>query len=267
MRKLSGMMLMVLMALLLAACGSNGDDEDAQPVGETNDKAVETTLEPTAPNLPEEKVASTPGGVQESPEADLAGSATDADASPTAGDMSATPDMTASPVTEASPVADGSPESMESPSLVAPVSDSTPQAMASPVMATPAASGIGGIEDMDTMATPKASPAAMITLDGRVELSGNQNQAWVMSDSGCVGLGANADMEEGRQVIVRDETGSITGVAKLEATDEEEMCAWTFTTDVPESEFYEVTIPLKTQLVFTHDAIEESNGEITIILP
>lgn len=106
----------------------------------------------------------------------------------------------------------------------------------------------------------------MVTLAGQVILPGTENEAFILSDEGCVGLGANADMRADRQLVVRDETGTIIGVTTLEAAGEADGCAWEFSLEVPESAFYAVSVPMKTEMVFTHDEIEQGGDEIAIPL-
>jgi hypothetical protein len=270
------MMLMILMALLLVACGGNGEDEDAQPAGQTDDQAVEATLAPTETEVAEEEEEeSTPVSAMASPAAGgelatPAGATPDAAASPVSvisGGM-ASPVADASPVGALSPAAVASPAGMASPQAVAAIEGATPMTMASPVASTPAAANVV-VPPASDDASPEASPspAATTTLKGQIELAGNENQAYVLSENGCVGIGDNADLEAGRQLVVRDESGAIIGVTTLEAGNSDDTCAWTFSVDVPESEFYAVSIPMKMELVFTHADIAESNGEVTIILP
>jgi len=226
--KRSGMLVMMLMALLLAACGSDGGDE-----------------EPTT-------AATEPPAATEAPVATPTRAPTEV-ASPTA----ATPALVASPAV-ATPVSIGTPIVAASPVVEAPGIVPVIDAIASPVGSpevAPAASPI---------ATPQASPAATVFLAGRVVLPGNANEAYVLTDEGCVGLGADADLRAGRQVIVRDERGTIIGVTTLEASTRQDACAWSFTLEVPASAFYEVAIPMKTAMVFTHEEIARNDGEIEL---
>ena len=270
-RKLSGMMLMILMALLLAACGGNGGDEDAQPVGQTDDEAVEATIEPTATALAEEEEEeSTPAAGAASPEAGGVMASPVSGATPAAAMASpvvaATPVAgMASPVAAASPVGAASPEAGAAMEGATPVASPNASPVASPMASTSASVAVVSLTGEG--ATQVASSTSMIMMHGTVELPGNVNQAYVLSDTGCVGLGVNADLQAGRQLVVRDESGTIIGVTTLEASDAGDTCMWTFSVDVPESEFYAVSIPMTMELVFTHEDIAESNGEVTIILP
>jgi hypothetical protein len=233
-RKLSGMLLVMLMALLLAACGSDDGDDDPTAVATvagTEAADASPTVTPTEAAL----------GIDEAtPPTTAAGLATPA----TTG--IGTPASVASPVVGATPVPAG-----------------TPAVIASPVAATPVpASGVAPAGDV---ATREEESARLVTLTGQVVLPGTENEAFVISDEGCVGLGADADMRAGRQLVVRDEAGTIIGVTTLEAA-ESDGCAWDFSLEVPESAFYAVSIPMKTEMIFTHDEIEEGGGEIAIPL-
>lgn len=299
MRRLSGMIFIVMMALLLAACGG-GDDEDSEPRGEgpgettDNENVVEPTVpaethatqiaqEATAADIEADIVASPAGGVEVTAESSpVAGEATPVTgASPVASPEDAMPvGAAASPVSEASPVASpvaspditASPAAMTSPVTNTAMGAATSEVAASPVASTPPAVAV--IPATETSASPvaspfvssEASPAASVSLRGRVELAGAENTAWTMSGDGCVGLGSNSDLRAGHQVVIRDEAGVIVGVTTLDASDETEACAWDFALDVPESDYYAVSIPMKTELVFSHDEIEKNGGEITIVL-
>jgi hypothetical protein len=223
-----GLLMIVVMSLVLAACGG-GDDEEPTPAA--------TEPPTTAPTATE---ASTEAPTE-------AASLATAIASP-AGVGLATP--AASPVGMASPVAFASP-------------------VASPI-ATPLGSSLvppvgGATPDASPDASPEASPVAgMIRLAGVVTLPGTVNEAYLLSEAGCVGLGEDADLRSGRQVVVRDETGTIIGVTTLEASDLKDACVWSFAVDVPEAEFYAISIPMKTEMVFTRDEVERSHGELAI---
>lgn len=300
MRKLSAMMLMILMALVLVACGG-GEDEEEAPVAVIDEPVIEETIveetvEPTATELvldDETALDATVSDVTVVADGSPTSAVIPADAAPGATPalvgtppvfiatpiVVGTPEQVASPVTDGfpvlgvtpgaivSPVADASPGAMASPVVVGPAGDATPGVMATPVSATPADGIVIVLPDPEDEATPAGDAAATFTLNGRVELAGDVNEAYVLTDDGCVGLGENADMREGRQIVVRSEIGTIIGVTMLEAADMEDECAWTFSVDVPESEFYAVSIPRKTELVFAHDDIEENDEEIRIVLP
>lgn len=293
MRRVSGMVFIVMMALLLAACG--GNDEENEPTseapGETteNENVVEPTVPPetsatqiaqeaTAAGIGAEIEASPGAGVSVTVEASPAvGEATPATgASPVASPVGVA--ETASPVGEASPVAspvaspEASPMAALLPETNARMNAATQGVAASPVSSTPAAvavvppAGASASPGASPIASPEASPAASVMLTGRVELEGAENTAWTITGKGCVGLGSNADLGVGHQVVIRDEAGVIIGVTALEASDEPDACVWTFAIAVPDSDYYAVSIPMRTELVFSHDEIDTNGGEITIIL-
>lgn len=238
-RKLAGLTTMILMALLLAACGSDDDNGDATEVA--------TTV------------------------ADIATEATTEEAVETETAALATVDVTEEVVTvagESSPVATAILGGMASPASEAlpPSAGGTPigTPVATPVVGTPAASAAvaaAPISDDDADATPAAGEVA---LSGSVVLPGTANEAWVMTDDGCVGLGANAELHAGRQLVVRDAAGTIVGVTTLEKSDETDACSWTFSLSVPDSPFYAVSIPMVVEHVFTRQEIEQNGGEIVV---
>ena len=55
---------------------------------------------------------------------------------------------------------------------------------------------------------PQATePPLMIELTGTIVLNGNENETYVITEEGCVGLGTHEDLHEGRQLVIRDESG------------------------------------------------------------
>lgn len=240
-RKLAGLMTLILVALLLAACGSDDDNGDATEEATTvADIATEaTTEEATETEAVEtettEATEETLGGVTES---SPVAAGTGGMASPAASGLPATP----AGAPAASPVAIAA-----TPAAATPATD----AAIAPVAATDAGA--------------EASPAAAdVVLTGRVELPGAPNEAWVMTNEGCVGLGANTSLKPGQQLVVRDAEGAIVGVTMLAASDETDACSWDFSVTVPNSPFYEVSVPMAIEHVFTQEDVEQSDGELVI---
>ena len=230
MRKLAGMMVMVLLALLIAACGS--DDGDETPTAEPTDELVSTTA-------PEE-------------------AATEA----------ATEIATLETETEiGTPIVAATPGLMATPSVAR--IEASPVAIASPVaMATPEGSSaiVAPIGSDTEGATPAAGAGEMVTLRGEVTLPGTPGETYVIADNTCVGLNGYSDMKPGRQLVVRDETGTIIGVTEIGASDSTDTCSWTFSLDVPQSAFYAVSVPMEVEHIFTQREIDQSGGEITVPL-
>lgn len=239
MRKLAGVMTLILVALLLAACGSDDDNGDATEEA--------TTVADIATEESTEEVAET-----ETVEAteDLANDVAVSSPAATGPGGMASPAASGAPATPASAAA-ASPAAM-----VATPADATPATDAA--IAPVAASG-------DDDAADEATPAAAdVSLTGRVELPGAPNEAWVMTSEGCVGLGANTSLKPGQQLVVRDAEGAIVGVTMLAASDETDACAWDFSVTVPDSTFYEVSVPMAVEHVFTREDVEQSGGELII---
>jgi hypothetical protein len=235
-RKLAGLMTMILVALLLAACGSDDDNGDATEVATTvADIATEATTEEAAGTESAEVATS-----EATPEVD-----------------SVVPAGGSSPVAAALPGGMATPASAELPPSVV----GTPAA--SPVAATPVDAAVAPVAATggDADATPAAEE---VTLTGRVELAGAENEAWVMTNEGCAGIGANTDLKPGQQLVVRDATGAIVGVTMLAASDETDGCSWDFSVTVPDSPYYAVSIPMTVEHVFTRDDVEQSDGELVV---
>lgn len=153
----------------------------------------------------------------------------------------ATPGIVATPI--ASPVVGGTP-------IASPVTNGTP--------------GAGAIAAPDGAGTPAAG---MQALGGTVSLPGTINEGFVIADDGCVGLGRYAGLEAGQQVIVRDGQGAIIGVTELAATESAVVCSWTFAADVPESDYYAVSIPTVGERVYAGEDVAASDGQIELELP
>lgn len=227
MRTFFGMLVIVLGSLVLVACGG-GDDEE-EPAAAT---------EPAATTAVTSTAAATATAVSRIVTAIATPAAT-----PAGGD-----DATAAPV--ASPVGMTAPASPAASPMATPVGTPRQGALLVPPVGD---------------ATPQASPAAgMIRLAGVVTLPGTANEAYLLSEAGCVGLGEDADLRSGRQVVVRDGTGTIVGVTTLQASGATDACSWSFAVDVPEAAFYAVAIPMKTEMVFTREEVERSGGELAI---
>lgn len=240
MRKLAGLMTLILVALLLAACGSDDDNGEATEAATTvadiaTEEATEAATETEAAET--ETVEATEAIVDEMTESSPAAADTVGIASPVASGLVATPAGVA-----ASPVA-----VVATPAAATPATD----AAIAPVTAP----------GDDAEATPVATE---ISLTGRIELPGAANEAWVMTSEGCVGLGANTSLKPGQQLVVRDAEGTIVGVTMLAASDETDACSWDFSVTVPDSPFYEVSVPMAVEHVFTRADIEQSDGELII---
>lgn len=293
MRKISGMLLMILLAFALAACG--GDDNDDEDDAEATEPPAATEVEEEATEAeeegtPEEEAAATAVADDDEDATPAAGASpvagddatpvTDAEATPAGMDATPVSGLDAVPEEEASPVASPVDESEGATPTSAVVpgdveTGATPSGVVSPVASpetdvesTPEAADVAVPPAADEDAgTPEEALGETISLQGEVRIEGEANQAWIMTDDGCVGLGNHADMQSGRQVVVRDANGTIVGATDLEAAETAEECAWIFGLDVPESEFYAVSIPMKMELVFSQEDVAENDGEITLILP
>lgn len=227
-RKLFGMMVILSVAMVLAACG--GEDEEDTP--------AEVATEP-AEN----------GVVTEEPTIEIATEIAD--------------------VEDATPTEEGIPASIASPNVATPPSTAaSPAATSMPAAASPVAQASPGA----AVATPGSGSdqseeaGTMLTLSGTVLLPGEVNQAYILTDTGCVGLGGYSDIRAGRQLIFRNESGEIIGVTTLEASDATDMCSWTFSLEVPQSEFYAVSIPMVFEYIFTDQDIDDQDGKISLPL-
>lgn len=235
MRKLAGLMAMILFALLLAACG---DDED------TGDATEAATTASTVAALATEETDET-ATVEDATEA----------ATEIATESAAGTALDSTPVMAASPIG----------AMATPASEALPATVGTPV-ASPvaAASPVSGMAVAPVGAA--ASDAATMSLSGEVTLPGTAGETYVITEDGCVGLNGYSDLRAGRQVVVRDESGTIIGVTEIAASDATDACSWTFSVDVPEADFYAVSIPMEVERVFSQEEVDASGGEITMPL-
>jgi hypothetical protein len=268
-RKLSGLIILLLLSVVLVACGAE-DEEDPTPEPTAAVESAPTTDAdvglPGTPAIVEDDDAT--------PDAGVAADASPAAATPAVTDRATAIAAVSTPVVvvtdQATPVA-------------SPVMDATPVIanMASPVAtprisespgATPEATPDNAASAQPALIVPGAAdateaPVVMIELSGMVVLNGVENETYILTNEGCVGLGQHNDLREGRQVVVRDETGTIVSVTELGASDENDRCAWDFVVQVPESTFYSVSIPMKFEHVFPNAQVSENGGEVVIELP
>ena len=162
---------------------------------------------------------------------------------PVATDVASTEVPTADPTPEGTPATPGAP----------PVASPVVSPIASPG-ALPVASPVGAAVPVNDA----------LELSGTVLLPGTENDDFLLTDDGCVGLGEYAGVAVGQQVVVRDEMGEILGVTTLMGTDDGVACSWTFALAVPDAEFYEVELPDVTEHVFTSDDIKSGPVELEL---
>jgi hypothetical protein len=244
-RKLTAIVTLLLLSIVLVSCGTGGDEE-AEPTDEPTTVVQTEPTEPAdvaipgTPSLVTEENEATPVEVAATPAMGIATPATSDVASP-----AASPVMHTGP--EGSPVA-------------------TPVGVAS-LEASPVASPVASVPlAVPPISAPTEAPAAMIEMSGMVTLDGVENTAFIMTDKGCIGLGQYSGLHQGRQVVVRNEAGTIVSVTTLDAS-AAEGCAWDFVVQVPESDFYSVSIPMEFEQVFPKAQVNEDNGEVVIALP
>lgn len=257
MRKLAGMVTLLLLSVVLVSC-SVGEEDEPEPTEAPTSPPVTTRI-----TEPEQD---TDVGIPGTPEFDIAAASTPDIATPAmtatpVEALMATPEDAVMSLPDATPVATPATEDATPAEVVSPI--------ASPVMiATPEGTAV---EEPGGMIVPPVSeptePPVMIEMTGKVTLDGQPNGAYVLTDEGCVALGAYAPLHAGRQVVIRNEQGTITSVTELEPATDAEGCAWTFVAAVPESEFYSVSIPMVVEQVFPAAQVTESDGAVVIALP
>jgi hypothetical protein len=261
-RKLTGLVVVLLLGVVLVACGAEDEDEPtAEPTTAEETQAVENTPDATEAGEP----TGTPAVVVDDDAATPAATAgltrPEVTGTPAVGGADApelaTPDAATS---VASPVDAGGGNPIATPA-------STPIAspIASPVTEESTPDAAGGMV-VPPQGEPTEAPQ-MIQLAGEVVLNGSENEAFVLTAEGCVGLGQYANLREGRQVVVRNEAGTIVAVTELEGTNGGDDCAWDFVAQVPESDFYSVSVPMTFERVFPKAQVNEGGGEVVVELP
>lgn len=247
MRKLAGMVTLLLLSVVLVSC-SVGEEDTPKP----------TEAPPPVTTRITEPEQDTDVGIPGTPELDIAGASTPDVATPA---MAATPAEALMATPEVASMPPMTPVATPAAAIASPV--------ASPVVAaTPEGTAV---EEPAGMIVPPAAgptePPVMIEMTGKVTLDGQPNEAYVLTDEGCVALGAYAQLHAGRQVVIRNEQGTITSVTELEPATDVEGCAWEFVAAVPESEFYSVSIPMVVEQVFPAAQVAGSDGAVVIELP
>ncbi len=96
-------------------------------------------------------------------------------------------------------------------------------------------------------------------------LEGVEQQDYLISPEGCVGLRDWRGMQAGAQVVVRDANGTVIDVSELEASDAVEGCSWVVDLSVPDSEFVSISVPMIADVWFSQSDLE--SGEVEITLP
>lgn len=104
-------------------------------------------------------------------------------------------------------------------------------------------------------------------LSGTVLLPGTENERYVMSGDGCVGLGRYTGVQAGQQVVIKDEAGTIVGLTTLAATESQVACSWTFQVEVPTSTYYTVSLPLVAEVVVSDEDVVRTHGDVQVALP
>ncbi len=262
MRKLAGMVMLLVLSVVLVSC-SVGEEDTPKPTEEPTLATISATSEPEEdtdvgiPGTPEFDVAEVSTPDIATPDVSMPDVATPAMAATPAEELMATPDDGMMTLPDATPVA-------------TPVTEAaTPDVVASPMMiATPEGTAV---EEPAGMIVPPVAeptePPVMIEMTGQVTLDGQPNEAYVLTDEGCVALGAYAQLHAGRQVVIRNEQGTITSVTELEPATDADGCAWEFVAAVPESEFYSVSIPMVVEQVFPAAQVTGNDGAVVIELP
>lgn len=272
MRKVSAIFMLLLLGMVLVACGAEDDEPEVEPTQEpTLIVETEPTVDadvgiPGTPDIDPEEV-STPDTIAVTPAA-----AATIVGGPSTPVVPASPAATPAPVVinePATPEVIGSPAAtpMMVPDTEQATPVATPQIDASP-MASPEIEPDAGLAIMPPAGEPVPTEESRIfEMKGFVVLEGQENEAYVVTEEGCVGLGEYADLQAGRQVVVRNEDGTIISVAQLDTSDERDGCAWEFVVQVPESNFYSVSVPMMFEQVFPKGQVNENGGEVTVELP
>lgn len=102
---------------------------------------------------------------------------------------------------------------------------------------------------------------------GTVELLADSGDIsfFALPIGGCMGMGGYEDLQAGKQITVRDETGTMIGVGGLEPIYlpsegiDNQRCVFTFTIDVPEARFY--TLEMERRGVLTYSKAELDTAE------
>ncbi len=226
-RRLFAIGALILIGGILVACGA--EDEDPEPTtAPTTDVASDEDAQTEA----------TEAATEETEEAPMEASPAATPVEPAATALAATAVVEESGTPQATPAMD---------SVVPAVSEAeeaTPQA-----------------------ASPEAIIDPMTEVSGTLTLDGSTQQDFTLSGEGCVGLGEWRQLSPGSQVIVRNAYGTVVDIGELEAVESEDTCNWTFSVEVPEADYFSISIPMVTEVWFDQNDPAIESGELELMVP
>lgn len=106
-------------------------------------------------------------------------------------------------------------------------------------------------------------------IQGILEIPTDDASSRVMATPfGCVTTGGYQDIAVGSQLKITDETGTIIGVASLEPlyVPDDELCAFLFTSDVPEATFYTFQLGRRGDITYSKDELDSSGWNIDLTI-
>ena len=113
-------------------------------------------------------------------------------------------------------------------------------------------------------ATPATESAATNPVQATFILTGVEQQDFLVTDEGCVGLGDRRGLKPGAQVIVRDASGTVVDVSELQPGESGDGCSWVADLSVPDSEFVSISVPMIADVWFSQSDLGSGMVEITL---
>lgn len=120
-------------------------------------------------------------------------------------------------------------------------------------------------------APPTASPKPVVhLLTGSLELQDPDGWTYGAGDNDCFGDGGYSDIDEGADVTVKNQDGSIIATGRLEAgriTNQGVNCTFNFSVaGIPDATFYSVEVSHRGELRYSKAELEQQNWTVTFTL-
>jgi hypothetical protein len=105
-------------------------------------------------------------------------------------------------------------------------------------------------------------------LVGVLELKGEPWEQFInMPD--CMGLGGYEDIRPGTRITVKDQSGTIVAVTELAPdplSEDFDECSFQFVAEVPEAEFYTISMRRRGDITFSFDELEQADWSVELSL-
>ena len=133
-----------------------------------------------------------------------------------------------------------------------------------------ACSGDGASEERQSQAGTTTTVEVRKTISGVYTIYGSSDVIEILDSGPCRGTGGYGDIDEGTEVTVTDEAGTVIGNGRLgEGRYLEDACAFRFTIPrVPMAKFYKIQISKEQrgELSYSYEELEAANWTVELEL-